>query len=167
MTLNTRLRRLRQRTTAWIPGSSSSSSNGTSTPGPRTGAVNNRHHRLPGAGVTTDHVPHQVEEVLKLPNVMLFELLLPSQHPGHKLRINTQILRDAPRPQIPAEHPEALHWIAIHFHHGSPVQTYQITGPYPDHPDILKRPESHIALTRKKPIRANVGKIRPQAAKRT
>ena len=40
---------------------------------------------------------------------MLFELLLPSQHPGHKLLINTQILRDAPSPQIPAEHPKALH----------------------------------------------------------
>ena len=34
---------------------------------------------------------------------MRFEFLLPGQHPGHKLLINTQILRDAPRPQIPAE----------------------------------------------------------------
>ena len=67
----------------------------------------------------------------------LLEFLLTGQHPSHELLINTQILRDTARPQIPAEHTEALHWIAIHFHHGSPAQICQIKGPYPGHARML------------------------------
>ena len=94
---------LRRNLAVRLIGSRSRGCGNPGTPGAGPGPVSDGNHRLPRAGVPADHVPHQIEEILKLPDVMRFEFLLPGQHPGHKLLINTQILRDAPRSQIPAE----------------------------------------------------------------
>ena len=56
---------------------------GTGPPGP--GSINDGHHRLPRPGILADHVPHEKEQTLKLPHMVLFELLFPGQHPGHEL----------------------------------------------------------------------------------
>ena len=49
------------------------------------GSINDGHHRLPRPGILADHVPHEKEQTLKLPHMVLFELLFPGQHPGHEL----------------------------------------------------------------------------------
>ena len=91
-----------------------SSGRGSRTNPPETGVspVNDRHHRLPRPGVTPHDVPHKEEQVFQLINMRLLKLLLSRQHPGDKVLINTQVLADAPSPQVSTEHPGVDPFIA-------------------------------------------------------